>query len=208
VLPDEKCPLLKDNDDRSREDRTLTGTGFVFRFRDAAKAKIQVYREAANDAAFQRYLFSDMAGAIEVDPGLCFEFPNSCYPAHRYYQGAVRFSKHFYEAPADMNPEEVKCAIAIDTSPKVRFWVRNVERSEYSFWLPTSSDRFFPDFVARLTDGRILVVEYKGEHLVMAEDAKEKDMVGKLWEAKSGGKCVFRMITKGDMDATLRSVLQ
>jgi len=90
--------------------------------------------------------------------------------------------------------------------PFSRYWVRNVERSGYSFWLPTSSDRFFPDFVALLEDGRFLVVEYKGEHLVTADDAKEKDMVGKLWEAKSGGKCVFRMVTKSDMDATLRAI--
>ena len=179
-----------------------------FRLRDAARAKLQIHRETANVKAFQSYLFSGMADAIEVDPGLCFEFPNSYYPANRYYQGAVKFNSHFYEAPADMNPEEAKCAMTIDISTKVKFWVRNVERSEYSFWLPTSSDRFFPDFVALLTDGRFLVVEYKGEHLVTADDAKEKDMVGKLWEAKSGGKCVFRMVTKSDMDATLRAVLQ
>jgi type III restriction enzyme len=178
-----------------------------FRLRDAARAKIQLHREAANVKAFQSYLFSDMADAIEVDPGLCFEFPNSYYPANKYYQGSFKFSKHFYEAPADMNPEEARCAITIDSSAKVKYWVRNVERSEYSFWLPTSSDRFFPDFVALLTDGRFLVVEYKGEHLVTAADAKEKDMVGKLWEAKSGVNCVFRMVTKSDMEATLRAVL-
>jgi type III restriction enzyme len=178
-----------------------------FRLRDAARAKIQVHREAANVKAFQSYLFAEMADAIEVDPDLCFDFPNSCYPANRHYQGAFKFNKHFYEAPADMNPEEAKCAITIDTATKVRYWVRNVERSEYSFWLPTSSDRFFPDFVALLEDGRLLVVEYKGEHLATADDAKEKDMVGKLWEAKSGGKCIFRMVGKSDMDATLRAIL-
>ena len=91
---------------------------------------------------------------------------NSFYPANRYYQGSFKFSRHFYERPADMNSEEEKCAITIDVSPKVQYWVRNVERSEYSYWMPTPSDRFFPDFVARLTDGRWLVVEYKGEHLV------------------------------------------
>jgi type III restriction enzyme len=180
---------------------------YRFRLRDAARLKIQAHREKANSEAFQSYLFSQMKEKIEVHPSLSFEFPNSFYPANRYYQGSFKFKKHFYEAPSDMNPEELKCAIMIDTSTKVNLWVRNVERSEYSFWLPTSTDRFFPDFVALLTDGRYVVVEYKGEHLVTADDAKEKDMVGKLWEARSGGKCVFRMVSKSDMESTLKAVL-
>jgi len=33
---------------------------------------------------------------------------------------------------------------------------------QHSFWLQTSTDRFYPDFVCKLRDGRILGVEYKG----------------------------------------------
>jgi hypothetical protein len=33
------------------------------------------------------------------------------------------------------------------------------------FWPPTSFGRFYSDFVCQLTDGRVAVVEYKGEHL-------------------------------------------
>jgi type III restriction enzyme len=46
--------------------------------------------------------------------------------------------------------------------------------------LPTSSDRFYPDFVAKLEDGRILVVEYKDEHLWSNDDSKEKRALGEL----------------------------
>src|SRR3954452_16996266 len=42
---------------------------------------------------------------------------------------------------------------------------RNIDRKRSSFWLQTPHDKFYPDFVAMLTDGRILVVEYKGKHL-------------------------------------------
>jgi type III restriction enzyme len=179
-----------------------------FRLRDAGKAKIQQHRERINVTAFQTYMFREMTEHIEVSPARCFEFSSAFYPANRYYQGAFKFNKHFYEAPADMRPEEARCAMQIDSSPKVKYWVKNLERSEYSFWLPTSSDRFFPDFVVLLNDDRILVVEYKGEHLITADDAKEKEMVGKLWEAKSAGKCIFRMVGKDDMDATLRVWLE
>ena len=57
---------------------------------------------------------------------------------------------------------------------------------------------FYPDFVALLKDGRVLVVEYKGEHLVTNEDSKNKDAIGQLWEKSSNGKCLFVMATKKD----------
>jgi type III restriction enzyme len=51
--------------------------------------------------------------------------------------------------------------------------VRNVERKPTSFSLPTSRQRFYPDFVCQLNDERILVVEYKGSHLYDAPKQKE-----------------------------------
>ena len=80
--------------------------------------------------------------------------------------------------------------------PHVKHWVRNLERQEHSsFWLPTSTDRFYPDFVAELTDGRVLVVEYKGAHLVTGQDAREKQTIGSVWAAASNGHCRFVMVT-------------
>ncbi len=67
--------------------------------------------------------------------------------------------------------------------------MRNVDRMPNVFRLQLSGARIYPDFVAMLTDGRILVVEYKGKHL--AEGAKEKRMGGELWAEASGGHCLF-----------------
>mgnify|MGYP007099324582 FL=1 len=47
-----------------------------------------------------------------------------------------------------------------------------------------------------LSDGRILVVEYKGKHLIDSADTKEKLVIGKLWESKSAGKGLFLMAEK------------
>lgn len=110
------------------------------------------------------------------------------------------FSRHFYPLPgeldADDRSEETACAIELDGIGEVQHWVRNLERqAESSFWLPTSTDRFYPDFVAQLKDGRIFVVEYKGAHLIGAPDAREKNDIGKVWAAASGGRCVFLMAT-------------
>jgi hypothetical protein len=55
--------------------------------------------------------------------------------------------------------------------------------------LPLASGFFYPDFVAKLKDGRIFVVEYKGEHLAGSgnDDTNEKRLVG----ARSGRKLVL-----------------
>lgn len=87
--------------------------------------------------------------------------------------------------------------------------MRNIERyPAYSFSLPTSTDRFYPDFVALLNDGRLLAVEYKGEHLISADDAKEKENIGNLWAEKSNGKCLFAMVTKEDYQKKLLQIVK
>jgi len=64
------------------------------------------------------------------------------------------------------------------------------------FWLPTSTGRFYPDFVCALTNGRRLVAEYKGEHLRNVPKEIEKGQVGQVWARNSGGSAVFAMLFK------------
>lgn len=90
-----------------------------------------------------------------------------------------------------MDGEEFQCAKAIDTNKNVKYWIRNVARHPNSFWLPTSTDKFYPDFVALLNDGRILIIEYKGAHLIDSADTKEKAAIGALWEEKTKGRGLF-----------------
>lgn len=114
--------------------------------------------------------------------------------------GAFRFRRHLLgedRAPlidGDANGEEFQCAWEIDSLDEVDVWVRNVAKHEESFFLPRVGSRFYPDFIARLKDGRLLVVEYKGEHLVGAPEAREKDMIGRLWAKTTGN--VFIMVRK------------
>ncbi|MDR2392613.1 MAG: hypothetical protein LBD93_00405 [Treponema sp.] len=91
--------------------------------------------------------------------------------------------------------EEFHCAKAIDAEPAVRFWLRNVSRHPKSFKLPTSTDFFYPDFIAQLADGRILVVEYKGGDRATNDDSKEKAAIGEIWARLSKGKALFLLAT-------------
>ena len=72
--------------------------------------------------------------------------------------------------------------------------MRNIDsQPTRSFWLQTSKGRFYPDFICKLKDGRILVVEYKGSHIYI--DAEEKRIIRELWEKCSNGRCLFVMPT-------------
>lgn len=95
--------------------------------------------------------------------------------------------------------EEIICAQVIDSLFDVKFWLRNVARHPASFSLPTASGRFYPDFLAKLKDGRLLVVEYKGAHIAESSDTMEKRTIGELWQRTSGGQCLFLLAEK-DID--------
>ena len=159
----------------------------------AIENKINNCRRHAISKGFQTSFFS---GTVPVETDFDFTFTfNQWYPAREKYNGNKRFNKHFYPVIADMNAEEADCAVEIDTLEQVKYWVRNIEHHPMAFSLPTSTDKFYPDFAAVLNDGRIYAIEYKGADRYSNEDSKEKNNIGKLWAEKSNGKCLFKMVT-------------
>ena len=118
---------------------------------------------------------------------------------------------NFYAVPADLEDggEEWLCAVAIDQHAKVRRWVRNLDSDPVAgFWLPTSSGRFYPDFVCELVDGRLFVAEYKGEHLRTLPKEIEKGQVGKVWAERSQGRAIFAMLYKHERGMNLTQQLE
>jgi len=165
------------------------------------EAKIKKARDDARRTAFQTMLF-EREERVMLDFENGFEFLESMYDGELFFQGSYRFKKHFLGAnkvpdfDGKDNGEEFLCAQAIDVLPQVKHWLRNVAKHQASFWLPTSTDKFYPDFVAMLEDGRIFVVEYKGAHLIGSNETKEKRFIGELWERQSGGKGLFLIVEK------------
>jgi type III restriction enzyme len=178
-----------------------------FRLCQAIEAKIEQHRRSAATRAYQALLFGSDAAAIEVhpeDPEVCFSYKEDSYCPNWYYEGSYRFQKHYFPQVGELRfeGEEFECALLLDQLPQVRYWVRNLERKpSASFWLQTSTDRFYPDFVAKLADGRILVVEYKGEDRWSNDDSREKRALGELWAERSGGRCLFVMPKGSDWAA-------
>jgi type III restriction enzyme len=158
----------------------------------------------AEEQNYQHYLFQgDAEVSVEVNFDYSFEFHPTHYPANTFYRGTYRFGKHYYgpQRVGDLKSsgEEFECARAIDMHEQVEYWVRNLERKEgASYRLPLAHHWFYPDFVAMLKDGRTLIIEYKGGHLEKMDETKEKENIGQLWAAQSGGKCIFLMALKAD----------
>ena len=173
---------------------------FKYQLAKAVQQKIATYRQQAYAQSYQTFLLAPQAQvATSFADG--FAFDNCPYPAAWSYSGAYQFKKHFFGSVGELasTGEEFECAKLLDTLPAVTFWIRNLStRPQTSFWLPTSTDRFYPDFVALLEDGRIFVLEYKGEYLITADDAKEKINISQLWADKSVSKGVFLMAQERD----------
>ena len=162
--------------------------------------RIAELRDQASRGAFKQ-LVLDGGWDVQASTAHEFHFDPAGYPvpANKRYQGKFRFSKHYYPVLADLadGGEEWRCALAIDEHPNVRHWVRNLDSDpEAGFWLPTSFGRFYPDFVCELMDGRLLVVEYKGEQIRSMPREIEKSQVGTLWAERSGGRCRFALVFK------------
>ena len=174
---------------------------FKYQLAKAVQQKIAAYRQQAYAKSYQTFLLAPEA-QVETSFADGFSFDNRPYPANSAYSGAYQFKKHFFGSVGELENkgEEFECAKALDTLPSVKYWIRNLStRPQTSFWLPTSTDRFYPDFVAMLQDGRIFVVEYKGADRMDTGDTREKTNIGELWATKSQGKGLFLMAQMRDL---------
>ena len=139
---------------------------------------------------------------LELEKGFTFD-------AHIYdgllklYRGSYEFQKHYlgpYRVPAFDGTgfgEEFVCAKLIDGHPKVDCWLRNVANDPRSFRLPIATEKsnwFYPDFIGQLKDGRLFVLEYKGDLTGQLAETVEKDAIGKLWAAQDKSKYVYATI--------------
>jgi type III restriction enzyme len=184
-----------------------------FRLRDEIEGRIQQHRDGERKAAFQTFLLPE--APLTVSEERTINFKTMSYESSWLYEGGFQFKNHYFgPKPGELKEttpnggltEEFKCAQFLDGLPEVKFWLRNLARRNTSFRLQTSKDWFYPDFLCQLTDGRVMAVEYKGKHLYDAADAEEKRAVGKVWESRSGGKCLFVMPTEGDFSVITKGV--
>ncbi len=183
-----------------------------FRLRDEVEALIQRHRLSERKSAFQKYLLPE--SALEVSDANALNFHAMTYEPSWPYDGNFQFRKHYFSKPgelAETTPsgaltEEFLCARFLDDMSEIKFWVRNLSGKSSSFRLHTSTDWFYPDFICKLRDGRVLAVEYKGKYIYDGSDAQEKRVIGGIWEERSKGRCLFAMPTDRDFSVIVKKV--
>lgn len=207
--------------DHLMRDRKFTLTS-LFRTRfhlcKAVIKEVNRLRCIAVTKGYQLLLPEMKAADLSLHAELGFRFKPNVYPARPpFYSGRFNFKKHYYAQINDLlekrkdgkEAEEFTCAKVIEAHPLVKHWVRNIQGERItSFWLPTSTDYFYPDFVAELVDGRVIAIEYKGEHLRSTDDTKEKAEIGAQWEASSNGVCLFLMVYLDDRGRTIQQQIE
>lgn len=179
------------------------------------RAKISAIRNTEKRQAYQAALFADDA-CLSANSAAIARFDLQSYATvPTQSTGAFRLRRHLLGPSriplidGELGGEEFQCAWSLDSLEEVEVWVRNLPRHPSSFWLPMAQARFYPDFVARLGDGRIFVVEYKGAHLLSASDAKEKTLIGELWARRTGNvfATVQKMLHGMDASAQMRAAI-
>lgn len=205
LLPDDKAAYLNQAVNWLMEQRKLAVEELIyskFRLRSAIEKKMRAAKKQALKKVHE--ILIAVPDNFRVDESAEMVFERGRYSYDSDYQGFIKLPKHFYPQIGNLQSkgEEFDCAVFLATQlTGVEYWVRNVERKHCSFSLQTATDRFYPDFVCKLTDGRILVVEYKNERDWDLPDNIEKRQLGELWERRSNGKCLFVMPRGKDWNA-------
>lgn len=173
-----------------------------FRLRGAIERKLASGLVQAKQQVFDELFTNE--DQFEVRDEHNVEFRQGKYAYDTLYIPGIRLKKHFFPMIGNLKSsgEEFECAELIANQlPNVEWWVRNVERKPNSFWLQTASDKFYPDFVLRLTNGVTLAVEYKGKHIADSRDSREKKQIGELWAKRSNGRCRFAWVENKNWQA-------
>jgi type III restriction enzyme len=162
-------------------------------------------REQARQA--MRTLIKESPDAIEVSPRFAMLVEEHRYSPSQTFDRGHHFQRHAFTIVADMNREEAECATRIDSYPNVARWLRNTDSApQGGFSLPKSPGNFFPDFIAELANGAIVLIEYKMAKMAKDPEELHKKAVGELWEARSNGSGRFAWILNRDW-ATLEAKL-
>lgn len=161
--------IIEEMDDAQLVALRRSPQGFALRIETYVKALLEAHK---------REQFKTMLdqGSIVCRPR--YRFPHTISPASviRLYDGSL------YEAEESGNKFEMRLVQNLSQMPNVRWWHRNISRTGFCI---NGSRNHYPDFIVCTTQGNIVVIETKGEHLGNA-DSKEKLEMGRKWADKAG----------------------
>jgi type III restriction enzyme len=142
-------------------------------------------------------------GDLTAEPGVAYRIPDEMELPRS--QCTISFQRSIFEFPGKLNAEELEFAGKLDALDNVACWYRNPDKDGFSlqgYW----KARFNPDLIAFTDSGKTAVLEYKGEDRVTNEDSRYKESLGNDWAALDPERRYFKMVTKGNMQSTLKEI--
>ncbi len=151
-------------------------------FATLMKNKIQSLTDRYAEKQFEMLL--DQGTVVCQD---AFEFHKKISPKNTV-QG---ITKNLYIEEGEMNDFEKKVINEIANLDSVIFWHRNLERGKG--FLLNGFINHYPDFIVKMKNGKIILIETKGDHLD-GSDSLQKIRLGKKWESKAGDNYRYFMV--------------
>jgi type III restriction enzyme len=146
------------------------------------KNKIDNLSEVYSEKQFSNLL--DKGSIICQDH---FKFPKKISPINT----EKGITKNLYEQEGEMNDFEKKVINEIANLDSVVFWHRNLERGK-GFYL-NGFINHYPDFIILTKNGKIVLVETKGDDRDNSDSSK-KIRLGEKWASKAGDKYRYFMV--------------
>ena len=116
-----------------------------------------------------------------------FEFPTKISPKNTT-QG---ITKNLYVEEGEMNDFEKKVINEVANLDSVVFWHRNLERGKG--FLLNGFVNHYPDFIVKMKNGKIILIETKGDYLD-GSDSAQKIRLGEKWASKAGDNFRYFMV--------------
>ena len=91
----------------------------------------------------------------------------------------------------EMNDFEKKVIYDVANLDSVVFWHRNLERGKG--FLLNGFINHYPDFIVKMKNGKIILIETKGDHLD-GSDSLQKLRLGAKWASKAGDNYRYFMV--------------
>ena len=145
---------------------------------EALKALLKRSEQSALAGAWERGLFGE--GEPPKLSEIVFRFPSAReYQCNYVYNGAYKFRKSYYGVVGDLQDSGRGISMRGDIGFRSRREALDSQCAAKAQIVPLAARRrlVYPDFVVELKNGKPLVVEYKGAHLLA--DAEDKKRVGK-----------------------------
>ena len=201
---------LADKDLRRYIERALQKLQKTYRLEELYRMKYQI-RDLIQHNLDTHYLgwaersYEDLrsSGDLVADSDVAYRVPDQMeLPTS---QCTTSFQKSIFEFAGKLNTEELEFAGKLDALDNVACWYRNPDKDGFSlqgYW----KAKFNPDFIAFTESGKVAVLEYKGEDRVTNEDSRYKEKLGDDWVALDSERRYFKMVTRGNMQSTLKEL--